>query len=76
MVNAFSNTDMCGSYISQPRIQTIIHVFVILIDKLYFQTLIDRHTFDLLPPNYQYKLLQLLPECDRCIGQDSGMRYV
>ncbi|CAG2196414.1 ASXL [Mytilus edulis] len=38
------------------------------------RTLIDRHTFDLLPPNYQYKLLQLLPECDRCIGKDSGMR--
>lgn len=38
------------------------------------RTLIDRHTFDLLPPNYQYKLLQLLPECDRCIGPDSGMR--
>ncbi|KAK3090145.1 hypothetical protein FSP39_009486, partial [Pinctada imbricata] len=38
------------------------------------RALIGRHTFNMLPTHYQYKLLHLLPECDRIIDSDSRFR--
>ncbi|XP_053394409.1 polycomb protein Asx-like isoform X2 [Mercenaria mercenaria] len=36
--------------------------------------LLTKHTFSSLPANYQYKLITLLPECDRIVGKDSALR--
>ncbi|XP_064604736.1 putative Polycomb group protein ASXL2 isoform X2 [Liolophura sinensis] len=36
--------------------------------------LINKQTFADLPAYYQYKLLQLLPECDRLVGSDGSSR--
>lgn len=36
--------------------------------------LLTNHTFSSLPANYQYKLITLLPECDRIIGKDNALR--
>ena len=41
-----------------------------------FQALITKHTFSLLPPSYQYKLICLMPECDKIVGKDGALRYV
>ena len=41
-----------------------------------FQALIGQHTFKLLPTAYQYKLIQLLPECDRFQLHDGQLRLV
>jgi additional sex combs-like protein len=41
---------------------------------LYHQALINKHTFSMLPPAYQYKLIQLLPECDYRLGVDGNIR--
>ncbi|KAK3584815.1 hypothetical protein CHS0354_006232 [Potamilus streckersoni] len=38
------------------------------------RALISKHTFSLLPPNYQFKLINLLPECDKIVGSDGGLR--
>jgi len=39
------------------------------------QALIGQHTFKLLPAAYQYKLIQLLPECDRVQVHDGQLRF-
>ncbi|WAR24310.1 ASX-like protein [Mya arenaria] len=36
--------------------------------------LLNKHTFSTLPSSYQYKLIQLLPECDRIVGRDTALR--
>lgn len=36
--------------------------------------LLTKHTFNLLPASYQYKLITLLPECDQIKGKDSALR--
>ena len=41
-----------------------------------FQALITKHTFSQLPPSYQYKLICLMPECDKIVGKDGALRYV
>ena len=38
------------------------------------RALINKHTFQLLPAAYQYKLLQLLPECDRLPASEGNLR--
>jgi len=40
------------------------------------QALIGQHTFKLLPAAYQYKLIQLLPECDRVQVHDTQLRFI
>lgn len=39
------------------------------------KTLINKHTFNLLPPAYQYKVIQLLPACDQLTGPENSLRY-
>jgi len=39
-----------------------------------FQGLLNKHTFSILPAAYQFKLIQLLPECDRIVGKDNALR--
>ncbi|KAL3868234.1 hypothetical protein ACJMK2_041065 [Sinanodonta woodiana] len=51
-------------------LQMFVHHFRIYL----FQALISKHTFSLLPPNYQFKLINLLPECDKIVGSDGGLR--
>lgn len=36
--------------------------------------LLTKHTFNSLPASYQYKLITLLPECDRIVGKDNALR--
>lgn len=38
-----------------------------------FQDLLTRHTLSLLPPLYQYRLVQLLPAADRCAWDASSV---
>ncbi|XP_026680194.1 polycomb protein Asx [Diaphorina citri] len=38
--------------------------------------LLNRHTFSSLPALFQYKLIQLLPQCDRIPQSDSTYRYI
>lgn len=38
------------------------------------KALITKHTFSLLPPSYQYKLICLMPECDKIVGKDGALR--
>ena len=49
---------------------------LILTYTVLFQALITKHTFSLLPPSYQYKLICLMPECDKIVGKDGALRYV
>ncbi|XP_074643450.1 uncharacterized protein LOC141900440 [Tubulanus polymorphus] len=39
------------------------------------KALLNKHTFGLLPPAYHYRLIQLLPECDRIICADGSLRF-
>ncbi|KAL4236341.1 putative Polycomb group protein asxl2 [Mactra antiquata] len=36
--------------------------------------LLTKHNFSLLPSQYQYKLITLLPECDKIVGKDSALK--
>lgn len=49
------------------------HCIYIITAKVFYlmQALINKHTFSLLPAVYQYKLIQLLPECDRIVSTAS-----
>lgn len=38
------------------------------------RALLNKHTFSSLPPLYQHKLIQLLPDVDRVMGQDNSYR--
>jgi len=40
------------------------------------QALLGEHTFKLLPAAYQYRLIQLLPECDRAQVYDGQLRFI
>ena len=40
------------------------------------QNLLNNKTFGMLPPEYQYKLIKLLPECDQLLLSDNGLRLV
>ncbi|KAJ8306430.1 hypothetical protein KUTeg_016975 [Tegillarca granosa] len=43
--------------------------------KVNLRALINKQTFSLLPQQYQYKLMHLLPECDRYVGSDGALRF-
>lgn len=57
---------------NEPSVQEMWHSLV----SWNFQALINKHTFSKLPPAYQYKLIQLLPECDYRLGVDGTIRFV
>ena len=40
------------------------------------QALISKYTFELLPPAYQSRLIQLLPTCDQIPASDTPQTYV
>ncbi|XP_013420611.1 polycomb protein Asx isoform X2 [Lingula anatina] len=45
-----------------------------ILTNVNLRALINKHTFTMLPPAYQYKLLQLLPECDKTVMADGSLR--
>ena len=60
-------------------ILTYVVVFSAIISQHFgsvFQALITKHTFSLLPPSYQNKLICLMPECDKIVGMDGALRCV
>jgi len=46
-----------------------------ILTQVNLRAILNKHTFSLLPPLYQYKLIQLLPEVDAVRGTDSNLRY-
>ena len=42
---------------------------------LLLQALLNSETFQMLPQAYQYKLITLLPECDKLVPSDNTLRY-
>lgn len=47
-----------------------------ILTQVNLRAILNKHTFSLLPPLYQYKLIQLLPEVDAITGPDSSVKYV
>jgi additional sex combs-like protein len=45
-----------------------------ILTQVNLRTILNKHTFSLLPPLYQYKLIQLLPEVDAVRGPDNGLK--
>lgn len=45
-----------------------------ILTQVNLRTILNKHTFSLLPPLYQYKLIQLLPEVDAITGPDSSVK--
>ncbi|KAL8600725.1 hypothetical protein ACOMHN_057314 [Nucella lapillus] len=42
--------------------------------KINLKNLLNSKTFGMLPPDYQYKLVKLLPQCDQLLLDDNGLR--
>ncbi|CAL8097089.1 unnamed protein product [Orchesella dallaii] len=45
-----------------------------ILTQVNLRAILNKHTFSLLPPLYQYKLIQLLPEVDAITGPDSSVK--
>ena len=45
-----------------------------VLTQVNLRAILNKHTFAMLPPLYQYKLLQLLPEVDTVNSPDNGLR--
>lgn len=42
--------------------------------KVNLKNLLNSKTFSMLPPDYQYKLIKLLPDCDQLLLTDNGLK--